>query len=436
MPVNAASHGYMALNAIFCCYARVMRTRYHPIFSYPLQGLVVILLPCWISLVQASEHRPFGIGIGFYSPPAARLTPVDARQASLTLEALGIELEKQVAERGAYDPAAGEWWLGAAEQAFSLGDYQLAEKWFGAALHNLRLNEGLQSASQLTIVERLIAAARYRGDRAQLADRVDYRFRLLGLGNSPYDETILAAANDWLAVRTELLIDDSFNARIAYELYDRADTLQSAVCDDPLWRASWCRAISFRLLGVMTVIDWYVRPVVQDTLGPSTLSTFQRHDPVWDDSPIDHKLRTLNSTIGGRARRIFENWRTYFPSDDHLRLIAADWDWVHGRRAQALSAYRDLHGRHPQWFSRPVPLPDLPKLTPDPRLASDSEVYALRCQINGWGRATQIELTSELEAGTGTVRRQLREVKFRPAFDTTGEPVEANFEAEIVGFRY
>jgi hypothetical protein len=63
-------------------------------------------------------------------------------------------------------------------------------------------------------------------------------------------------------------------------------------------------------------------------------------------------------------------------------------------------------------------------------------VYALRCQINGWGRAAQIELTSELEAGTGRVRRQLREVKFRPAFDATGEPVEANFEAEIVGFRY
>jgi hypothetical protein len=413
-----------------------MRTRHHPFFGIGLPGLVVTLLPFWIGLVQASEHRPFGIGIGFYSPPAARPTPVDARQASLTLEALGIELEKQVAERGAYDPAAGEWWLGAAEQAFSLGDYQLAEKWFGAALHNLRLNEGLQSASQLTIVERLIAAARYRGDRAQLADRVDYRFRLLGLGKSPYDETILAAANDWLAVRTELLVVDNFNPRTAHELYDRADTLQSAVCDDPQWRASWCRAFSFRLLGVMTVIDWYVRPLVQDTLGPSTLSAFQRYDPVWDDSPIDHKLQTLNSTIGGRARRIFENWRTHFPTDDHLRLIAADWDWVHGRRAQALSAYRDLHGRHPQWFSRPAPLPDLPNLTPDPRLASDSEVYALRCQINGWGRATQIELTSELGAGAGTVRRQLREVKFRPAFDATGEPVEAYFEAEIVGFRH
>ncbi len=312
-----------------------MRTRYPQFFGIRLQGLVVILLPCWIGLVQASEHRPFGIGIGPYSPPAAELIPVDPRQANLTLKALGVELEKRVNELGPYDPAAGEWWLGAAEQALSLGDYPLAEQWLGAALHNLRLNEGLQSASQLTIVEKLIAAARNRGDRVALADRVDYRFRLLGLGNLPYDETVLAAANDWLAVRTELLVVDSFNSRTAHELYDRADTLQSAVCDDPLWRASWCRAFSFRLLGVMTVIDWYVRPLVQDTLGPSTRSTFQRYDPVWDDSPIDHKLQTLNSTIGGRARRIFEHWRTHFPSDDHLHLIAADWDWVHGRRAKA-----------------------------------------------------------------------------------------------------
>ena len=413
-----------------------MRTCCCPFFSVRLQGLGVILLTCWIGTVKASEHRPFGIGVGLYQH---RLTveqaSVDAREASLVLEALDVELQARSSELGPYDPAAGELWLSAAEQAVSLGDYQLAEQWFSAALHNLRLNEGLQSTSQLSIVEKLVTAARRNGDRAELANRVDYRFRLLGLGNPPYDETILAAADDWLAVKIELLITDTFDSRTAYELYNRADTLQSAVCDDPVWRASWCRTFSFRLLGVMSVIDWFVQPLVKDEFADSPLSTFKRHDSVWDNNPIDHKLQTLNRTIEGRARRIFEIWRNHFPADDQLRLVAADWGWVHGRRAQALSDYRELQSRHPEWFFRPVALPQQPALTPDPRLARNSEVYTVRCQVNTWGRVSEIELSPEGATGLAVARRQFREVKFRPAFDASGELVEAAFEADIVGIR-
>ena len=125
----------------------------------------------------------------------------------------------------------------------------------------------------------------------------------------------------------------------------------------------------------------------------------------------------------------------HFPADDNLRLVAADWEWIHGRRAKALAEYRELHKRHPNWFIKPAALPERPWLTPDRRIADQSIVYVLRCQVGVWGNIFQVELESETEAGLAAVRRQIREVKFRPVLDANGEPVEASFESSVVHFR-
>jgi len=395
--------------------------------------LVIVLMHC-APMPLASENRPFGVGIGGYpDTPSAAAAP-DLATVD-TLELLENDLHIRINALGAYHTRASELWLSGAEKALEEGDYQRAQQWFGAALHNIRVNEGLQSASQLAVLERLITVARRSGNRTELADRVDYRYRLLGSGNPPYNKFKLAAANDWLKIKTELLIVNAFDARLAHELFDSADTLQSAVCEDPVWRTSWCEALSLRLLGLMAVIDWYVQPLVQDEFGHAQPSPFQRYNPSWDKSPSDHKLLTLKSRIAGRARRVFEVWRMHFPADDNLRLVAADWEWIHGRRAKALAEYRELHKRHPNWFIKPAALPERPWLTPDRRIADQSIVYVLRCQVGVWGNIFQVELESETEAGLAAVRRQIREVKFRPVLDANGEPVEASFESSVVHFR-
>lgn len=418
------------------CYAVAMNKPSRRLLSRTqCQSLLAVLL--WFCAnAQAVEHRPFGIGVGAYLPLLTEEPAVsDPSEAPTSLDALDEQIQTRIRELGAYHPGAAELWLGAAEQALRRGDYTKADQWFSAALHNTRVNEGLNSRGQMTILEKLISVARHAGNRNWLADRVDYRFRLLGSGQAPYTDAILAAANDWLMVKTELLVLSDFDSRSADNLYDIADKLQADICDEPLWRPEWCKAFSLRLLGLMTVIDWYVKPLVTNELGHNQFSALERYKAPWDQNASDHRLQAIDSRIASRSRRIFDHWSTHFPADDSLRLIAADWEWVNGRRAKALSTYQELYQRHPDWFARPVALPELPNLTPDQRLADDVDIYTLHCLVSTSGRAAEIVLRSETATGSAAVRQQLREVKFRPVLDGAGEPVEAPFQSTIVRFQ-
>ena len=64
----------------------------------------------------------------------------------------------------------------------------------------------------------------------------------------------------------------------------------------------------------------------------------------------------------------------------------------------------------------------------------------VRCRIGTSGRASDVTVANEesVEAVQGTVtrvKRRLREIKFRPAFDAGGEPVEALFAKELALLR-
>ena len=397
-------------------------------------GLLTLLLGC-TSIAVAAQHRPLGIGVGIAANTQNYSSAIpDLRFEADSLEVVRKQLELQRHALGPYSPALGERWLSAAEHAQVVGDYKSAARWFNAALHNVRINEGLNTSSQVSIVDKLLVIARVRGDRTALADKADYRFRLLGSGKAPFSEESLRAANEWLKTRTELLVVNAFDARMADYLYDAADKLQTEVCEDPSWREAWCRALSFRLLGIIAVIDWYVRPLAQDEFGEANFGVSQRYRQSWDQSSMRQRFQSLDSRVGSRARQIFDQWEKYFPVDDALALVRADWEWLNGRRTRALATYRELYARHADWFSQPVALPAEPQLSPDPRLADSSDKYSLDATITATGRIVDLEVRSDTASDLGAVRRQVRELRFRPALDTRGEPFEARFTLTVIRF--
>ena len=102
----------------------------------------------------------------------------------------------------------------AAREAEEYGETATALELYRWALHSTRINKGLSSVDQLPILERIIELMRDSGDREELANQIDYFYRLLGRGAKPWTDQRLAASVRWLSVHSELLASYSWGGRI------------------------------------------------------------------------------------------------------------------------------------------------------------------------------------------------------------------------------
>ena len=83
---------------------------------------------------------------------------------------------------GAYHPALAERWLLLAHEAMRLGQSESAANLFQQGLHNLRLNSGLTTDSQIDALTDWITVLRRLGDSEGLSQQLSYRYRITGLG--------------------------------------------------------------------------------------------------------------------------------------------------------------------------------------------------------------------------------------------------------------
>ena len=106
------------------------------------------------------------------------------------------------------------------------------------------------------------------GDREELANQIDYFYRLLGRAK-PWTDQRLAASVRWLSVHSELLASYSWGGRESDVLFviDHGADLVSEVCEGPAWAGRWCKEPTLSVLKLYYLLDYRIDPLAVDEFG-------------------------------------------------------------------------------------------------------------------------------------------------------------------------
>ena len=380
----------------------------------------------------AAEPQPWGVHLQWHTPSpvtadSGDVSPLLIRRA---LEASAEQIQALEAQWGPYAPELTPALESAAREAEEYGETATALELYRWALHSTRINKGLSSVDQLPILERIIELMRDSGDREELANQIDYFYRLLGRGAKPWTDQRLAASVRWLSVHSELLASYSWGGRESDVLFviDHGADLVSEVCEDPAWAGRWCKELTLSVLKLYYLLDYRIDPLVVDEFGVAQDRYNSPYQQSMDESPGEYRLRSRERSLGTKARGMLDRALELMPDDDELRVAKGDWLLNHGRRSRALSIYRELQVTGRVDFSTPQPTPTSPPLSRDTRLSDSVTTVDVTAVVTARGGLRDVQITQVSQDGKpaeGFARRQLRETRFRPALDAAGEPVDA-----------
>jgi hypothetical protein len=219
--------------------------------------------------------------------------------------------------------------------------------------------------------------------------------------------------------------------RFAANLYNDGVAIAESVCADPEYAAEWCAPITIQALGTLYLIDYHVEPLVSEDYYPRTPNYVD-----WDRTVADERLLTIERSAHGRGRRLLDAALEVVPDNPELLLAAADWGWFQDRRGGARKIYRRLVTEEGIELDTPVPLPQQPLLSRDPRLAEEGDRVRVAMTITANGRAREVTFPDDTEEALRIrTRKSIRETRFRPAFDANGEAIDARVEFDWVSLR-
>ncbi|MGD2007518.1 MAG: hypothetical protein PVJ95_04540 [Cellvibrionales bacterium] len=389
----------------------------------------------------ALEHQPWGVylsepaAIGLADPAKTAVDPVAVRRQ---LDATRGRIAELEALWGPYSPELTPALVTAAAEAVEYGVLDAALELYRWALHSTRINEGLASQEQLPLLRAMLEVLRQQGDAVQLAQRSDYFYRLLGRGGQPWDEQRLGASVAWLGVRAELLSDGVWRGREADAVFviEHGTDLADAVCEDVTWSEAWCAPVTLQVIKLLYLLDYRVDPLVVDQFGVAQERFGAPYEDTLDQSPAERQLRSLERTSRSRGRGLLDRALAVSPDNLDLKVAKADWLWLNDRRQQALALYTTLQQEAGVDFSTPQPLPSIPRIGRDPRLAKEWADLRISGRVSSRGRFEDVEVTgAEADEYSGFVRRQLRAIRCRPSLDVNGEPREVAIDWPIRALR-
>ncbi len=395
-----------------------------------------LILAC--QKVPAGEPQPWGIHLawqddGLMIERAKGASPLEVTRA---LSATAARIQDMEAKWGPYAPELTPALAAAGREAEEYGQPETALELYRWALHSTRINQGLSSVDQLPLLERITDLLRDKGDTLQLANQIDYFYRLLGRGAKPWSDQRLRASVRWLSVHSELLASETWAGRESDVLFiiNHGSELSEAVCADENWAVPWCKPVILELLKLYYLLDYRVDPLVVDEFGVSQDRYVGPYQQNANQSPGEYRLRGLERSLATKARGLIDRALVVHPDDHDLLLAKADWLLSQGRRSQALSIYRELNSRGDVDFSKPHPVPQVPVLHRDKRLSSGTSILDITATVTTRGKLQDLELeevAGEEESMEGFARRQLREVLFRPALDASGQPAAAMVDWQV-----
>ena len=325
---------------------------------------------------------------------------------------------------GAYHPALAERWLSLAHEAMRLGQSESAANLFQQGLHNLRLNSGLTTDSQIDALNDWIAVLRRLGDSEVLSQQLSYRYRITGLGAESWTDESLKFALEYYDHELSVLAVAQWYD-IEREVLKFAEHLEDAVhraCRGDTVDVKACSALVKRRLQLLYLISFAVEPYVEDR---QALPLYKPR-VLQERSVTDEQLANIERGAFLAGVRMMKEAIELDSENDELELALADWRWFYGRSGDAVSTYERLAEKSPGLFSEPVELPHgLIAASSLPLREVAQATFSF--EVTTRGRVREINEISSTSGARDAIRikKGLRELRFRPALDGSAERVKA-----------
>ena len=400
---------------------------------------VATLLVCGLlSTASQGDNDLFGVNLRLM-PDKLVAAEEPSKLSAVAREGLTAEvqyLDNYQQEVGVFHPSLASMQRRVAGLLAEAGDREAALKLYRAALHNMRINSGLNDLAQVPVLLEVMALVREAGDVAALRSWSDEIFRLQGQGAQPYDQLRLQGFADWLYREIELLLTASADSRWLLDTYERADDWRETICADEQWRGSWCRIATEQVIALLYLVDYRIEPVVVNETRYSAYERDTRSLGDWSQGPMEQKLLTLDSRVASLGSAAIEQAMAI---DDALSLIqlAADWAWYYNKRSVAAEHWATLAERGVS-LSTPAPVPILLSSVRDPSLADAWAEVKVSALITAAGRVRDCSATvlSASEPTTPSyVCRRLRAIRYRPAIDLDGKRTASAYEDRLLVLR-
>ena len=405
------------------------------------------------------------------SVAAAAGKPPPASEPARSAAEYEREIQAREAEHGVYDPATGEYLLSVGLVYQNAGRHEEAVDAFARALQIKRVNEGLQSAGQLLILEQLIKSNIAKAAWKEVDRNYQQLLWIHKRNYEPGDPRLLPVVDTvgrWkLKAYKENLLDSSA-VRIIGEseklFQDTIDILerQYGENDPRLINPLYGRALTnyqyaievantpqdeFHGAGSPTRTQVICRTVPTANGGARRIcNTIRAPDPSYYASQSSNKDFALGQRIiavGKALKQIVQIHEANpdLPRDSHARALVhlGDWNLLRGKKTTAYKNYKAAYrlladsGEHQaaihELFGKPHNLPALRLPLPDvdEKLEEEKSTSVLASfDVSRSGRAKNVQIIeSEPPDATSARRKAKKTIRgrlYRPRFEQ-GEPV-------------
>jgi len=399
----------------------------------------------WADLpsVYGKDFARQGASWGDVRPP--REAPTQVAAQSRPELAYQRQLDDFESVGGPYADKLSEPLLGLGRYYAGKGEYERAIQLFRRALHVVRLSDGLYSEQQAPFVRELLDTIRLSGDLQALDDRYDYFFRLYGSGEPPYTPLRMRASLEYLRWQREVL-------RLGFDSQEKKRLLELYQLNDRLLNATWeSGAISQEDqwdLAVSQIRNLYLLlSIIQPRLtisGPGAGSMVSTVAAQNGDIDFDQKrLETIQRGTLSRGESVLQQYigaakAGYVARTTQQRARAnlelGDWYQWNGSNARARKQYSTVvkllveagEGELMQaWFGGPVELPDNGAFWQPPVVVPgvDSSIVTATYDVTAKGRVKNLTVDAADQTSVYKFKRELKNTRFRPRYDASGESV-------------
>jgi hypothetical protein len=346
--------------------------------------------------------------------------------------------------QGAYAPGLSEQLLGLGGVYQEQGLHQEAIKIFKRAVHLSRINNGLNSAEQIPILQRLISSLVASGDYETADERQYYLYRIqrkLYQSDAPRMSQAMMERADWERQAYYLSVGDTAFDRLLtmWELYRRV--LSNIAESEGSYSMQLLQPLN-ALLETQYLIARYSgedtsglqigggstaeSSAAQNKFAMVRMSNYKQGQAVIAAIREVHLFNESDqSPLAARSLLDLGDWRQYYNKLESAgEAYVQAWD--------EMSALDNGEQLLDQYFRQPQMLPTAPGAHPDLAEPADIDGYAeVSYSVDKRGRLVNLELISNEPVAAApnaeptSLMRRLKAKKFRPRYENR-EPVRAD----------
>lgn len=387
-----------------------------------LAGLLVCATPVALAQVPAGPESTFQ-------------SDADAREAlMLDVRSYQRAIEELELREGAFSAGLSEQLLGLGLALQRNGDHPGAIDVFKRGVHLARINEGLYSQRQLSLLQGEIASHIALGDFEKADERQRYLYRVQAqtLSNQSRGQALMQHAV-WQRQAYEVGVDEEPFARLnrMWSLYRLALTeMVEAEGEDS-------KALLPPLYGMLRA-----QYLLSGFVGEMSTGTYRTRNFYPGEESSQSAYRNQSYPQGKAVIRAIYDVRVAQPGATGIdaidtTMMLGDWSLWHGRRSEAMEAYGKLYAELVQLdnaqeitaavFGQPEPLPNIPGVRALPAPEAEEENHLLlEFGVTDRGRVVDLmrlddnPLNDDVAEG---IMRRLRQTPFRPRI-SDGLPVD------------